>query len=315
MVAVTTRTVDPDEDGIRLDRWFKRHYPKASHGQIEKLARTGQIRIDGKRCKAGSRVVHGQAIRIPPGVEEHQIPAQSYKASDEAALKEMTLYQDDDVIVINKPSGLAVQGGSKTSHHLDAMMKSLAGADGGAPKLTHRLDKDTSGLLVVARNSFAASRLARSFQSREVEKLYWALCFGVPRPDRGQISSLMEGASEDSRGVRKQAQTRYRVIASAGQAYSWLALEPLTGRTHQLRIHCSEIGHPIVGDKKYAEKREISGRVTNKLHLHARGLRFAHPRSGQNLRFTAPLTGHMATTWSLFEFQAEDADAFSYELR
>ncbi len=310
MAEVRKQIVTADEDGVRLDRWFKRHYPSTNHHTIEKLLRTGQIRVDGKRCKAGSRVSAGEEIRIPPSLSQPAQVRKQVSQTDKRLLEAMTLYRDDDIVVLNKPSGLAVQGGSKTQAHLDGMFHSLESKGGQRPKLVHRLDKETSGVLIAGCNEFAASRLAEAFRARRVTKLYWALCFGVPRPARGKIKSSVQ-KSNDRTAPAKMAETSYRVISAAGRRFAWLGLEPRTGRTHQLRLHCLEMGHPLVGDRRYhlPNYQLVDANIPKKLHLHARVLALKHPRTGEDLRFVAQLSDHMQETWSLLGFQAPiDAD-------
>jgi 23S rRNA pseudouridine955/2504/2580 synthase len=316
--AVRTIEVAEVEAGSRLDRWFKRHYPNLSHGRIEKLLRTGQIRVDGRRVKAGLRLTAGMRIRVPP-IED--APAAARKTArtrepsrqDAARLRALVLYKDDDVIAIDKPPGLAVQGGTKTLIHLDAMLDALKLGNDERPRLVHRLDKDSSGVLILARNAAAASRLAASFRRREARKTYWAITVGVPSPREGKVDLAL--AKLPGRGgermvadtdAGKRAITYYSVIETAGRTAAFLALSPLTGRTHQLRAHCAHLGTPILGDGKYGAKAAfLAGRgVSRKLHLHALSLSIPHPRAGR-IDVTAPLPAHMVETFALFGFDAE----------
>lgn len=267
MTGVETVEVTADDDDIRLDRWFRRRYPGLKHGALEKLLRTGQIRIDGKRVKANFRLTAGQQVRIPP--QAAALPSESPRrevrkldAGDAAFVQSLVIYRDDDVIALNKPPGLAVQGGTKTTRHLDAMLDGLRFGAKERPKLVHRLDRDTSGVLLLARNAKTAARLGKAFQGRNVRKIYWALVAGVPAMAKGRID-LPLGKRLGPRGERmmpdeaegKSAITLYSVIESAANTAAWLALWPLTGRTHQLRVHCAAIGHPIAGDGNTAAKR------------------------------------------------------------
>ncbi len=312
--------VEAEEAGLRLDRWFKRHYPHLSHGQLEKLIRTGQVRLDGGRVKAGVRLQAGQRIRIPPHLDEMARPAPSrppLTADDISFVRALVLYRDDDVIVLDKPSGLAVQGGSKTPRHLDGLLEALRFEAAERPRLVHRLDRDTSGVLLLARSARAAAHLTKAFKGRAVRKTYWGLCLGVPRPVRGRIDLPLEKraaaasgrermapASEES-ATALRAETDYVVVAQAAHKLAWLALRPLTGRTHQLRAHCAAIGHPLLGDVKYGGPAAANPFVRSaspcRLHLHARRLQLILP-SGRPLDVTAPLPPHMAETWDFFEF-------------
>ncbi|MGF1641077.1 MAG: RluA family pseudouridine synthase [Rhodospirillales bacterium] len=323
MSGVETVAVTADEAGVRLDRWFRRHYPQVPHGRLEKWLRSGQVRLDGRRVKANARLEAGQTIRVPPLGDAPASrsrprpaprPAPS-AAGDEAAkaLAARILHRDDQVLVIDKPAGLAVQGGTGTHRHLDAMLDGL-GFGGDRPRLVHRLDKDTSGVLVLARTAAAAAALTRAFRGREVRKLYWAVVVGVPRPAAGRLDlplAKREGphgeqmAPDVEKGLR--AVTDYRTVERAGKRAAWLALEPLTGRTHQLRVHCVALGTPILGDRKYGGPGAVleGGQLSNRLHLHARRIALPHPAGG-TLVVTAPLPDHMRATWRFFGFAADE---------
>jgi 23S rRNA pseudouridine955/2504/2580 synthase len=309
--------VAADEEGQRLDRWFKRRFPGLGHGRLEKLLRTGQVRVDGARAKAGLRLQRGQRVRVPPLDETRSrpppAPRREVSADDARALGAAVLSRDDSVLVINKPPGLAVQGGSKTVRHLDAMLDVLRFGSSERPRLAHRLDKDTSGVLVLGRTARATARLAAAFKAREARKLYWAVVVGVPRPRRGRIeSTLAKGGAKGGEKVGesaagKKAVTLYQVVDRAGARAAWLALMPLTGRTHQLRAHCVALGTPILGDGKYGGRAAFvpgSG-LGDKLHLHAREIVLPHPDGGL-LRVTAPLPPHMAAAWEMLGFDTED---------
>ena len=319
---VETITVAGDDVSLRLDRWFRRHYPTLAHGRLEKLLRTGQIRVDGKRAKAGDRVAPGQAIRVPPldaAEAGASPPRRRVSPSDQAMLQAMILHRDDQIIVLNKPPGLAVQGGTRSERHLDGLLDALCFGYSERPRLVHRLDKDTSGVLAIARTATAAAFLTRAFRDKATRKIYWALVLGRPKPAEGRIGlALAKQAGQHGERVRpdpdegKHALTYYRVLDSAGERASWLALLPVTGRTHQLRAHCAAIGTPILGDPKYGGgETQLTGLPNGqRLHLHARELALPHPQGGV-LRVTAPLPPHMRQSWEFFGFPGEAKDPFS----
>ena len=322
MTGVIQRVIKPDEDGIRIDRWFSRHFPQLTHGALEKLLRTGQVRINGARVKASHRVSKGESVRIPPLPVKAQSeavdkPVVRLPQKDKLFIRGLVLYQDQDVIVLNKPAGLAVQGGTKTERHVDGLLPGLVAEGEERPRLVHRLDRDTSGVLVVAANARAAAALAQSFRARDTRKTYWALTQGLPLPRAGKIdAALIKRAAADGREkVRvafddeeedvKSAVTLFETMETA-TTIAWLALMPLTGRTHQLRAHCAAIGTPIMGDGKYGgEPSRRHGEIPKKLMLHARELRIRHP-NGKWLDLVAPLPAHMAKVWDMFGFDQDD---------
>ncbi len=318
MPAVQHRTVADDDADSRLDRWFKRHFPDLGHGRLEKLLRTGQVRVDGKRAKAGQRLVAGQTIRVPPlgeapATDPAPAPARRVTDREVAELRKLVLHEDPSVLVLDKPAGLAVQGGSKLgSRHLDAMLDALAGPGGERPRLVHRLDRDTSGLLLLGRTAAAARALTASFRGKSARKLYWAAVVGYPNPVIGRIDRPLAKtaggrgqlvAADDEDG--KRAVTDYRVVDAAGRRAAWVALSPQTGRTHQLRVHMAGLGTPILGDGKYGGAGAFlaGADVARQVHLHARRLRLPHPDGG-TLDVTAPLSAHMAGTWRYLGFSA-----------
>ena len=322
MTGVETVTVRPEDGAGRLDRWFKRHYPGLSHGRLEKLLRTGQVRVDGKRAKAGDPVAPGQAIRVPPlpqGPLPPPIVAPRPRPQDLALLRDAVIYRDDCALVVNKPPGLAVQGGTNTERHVDALLDGLRFDSAERPRLVHRLDKDTSGVLLIARNAAAASFFTRAFRDKTTRKIYWAVVVGIPELRQGRIDLALAksgGAgrervhADDEEG--KTAITYYRVVDHAGGRASWLALLPVTGRTHQLRAHCAALGTPILGDRKYggAGAQLAGGAGAQRLHLHARSLEIPQPNGGV-LRVTAPLPPHMRKTWEFFGFDHDAPDPFA----
>ena len=310
---------------MRLDRWFKQHYPGLGHGRLEKLLRTGQVRVDGRRAKAGQRLDAGQAIRVPPLGETDQAPARldrpALSDADARMVRSMVLYRDDDVIAVNKPAGLAVQGGAKTSRHLDGMLDALRFDAPERPRLVHRLDRDTSGVLLLARTAPAARALTASFRGKDAAKLYWAATAGVPDRDEGIIDlALAKRAGAGRAGGEavapdpesgQSAVTAYRVIDRAGDRAAFLALWPKTGRTHQLRVHCAAIGHPILGDGKYGGPAAFPGGegIAGRLHLHARRIVLPHPAGRGHIDVIAPLSAHMADTWKTLGFSTRSKAA------
>jgi len=318
------RTIDADDDGARLDRWFKRHYPNVTHVLLEKLLRKGEVRLDGKRAKAADRLVAGQTMRLPPQVihakdQRPEKPLAQEKhplaTKDMGSLADRILYMDKQVIVIDKPPGLATQGGSGLSKHVDGMLDSLQYEKPTRPKLVHRLDRDTSGVLLIARTALAASGLSASLALRDTSKIYWALTRGVPKQKHGVIKAALakEGVrgkdermtvSEDDEA--KAAVTEYAVMGTAGSEFAWVAARPITGRTHQIRVHLASLGTPIVGDFKYGGTDSRGrGDIADKLHLHARSIDIGRPDGGR-LQATAPLSPHMVKSWKLLGFDPDD---------
>ena len=318
---VQTVTVGPDEDGMRLDRFFEARYPGLSFSHIQRIIRKGEVRVNGKRAQPKDRLQKGQAIRIPPLKIEPPKPRDDATSDqkDRAFIKSITLYEDDDVLVLNKPMGLAVQGGSGTYRHIDGMLGSMTGKDGQRPRLVHRLDKDTSGCLLVAKTRFAATALAKTFRTRSARKIYWAMVAGVPRPKQGRVSTFLAKEDREDESMMRIARhgedgashavTYYAVVDTAAQKLAWLSLKPVTGRTHQLRAHMEHIGHPIIGDEKYfrIENYEFPGGMQNRLHLLARRIVVPHPRGG-TIDITAPLPPHMQQSWNLLGLDAARYD-------
>lgn len=317
---VRTFTVTDEDDGIRLDRWFRRNLPEISFGQVSRWARTGQLRVDGKRAAPGDRIESGQTVRVPPQGDEaptaRSQPKLETLSEDEIDfVRSLVIEEDPAAIVVNKPPGLATQGGTKTDNHLDRLLGGLVNEGASRPKLVHRLDKDTSGVLLVARSPRSASFFSKAFSGRTARKVYWAVVIGVPPVEDGLIDlpiAKQPGTGGEKMHVDEKegltARTRYRVIERAGNRAAWVELQPQTGRTHQLRVHMAAIGHPILGDGKYGgQEAFLTGAISRKLHLHARRLRIDHPDGGR-IDVTAELPEHFAQTMGSLGFDLELGD-------
>lgn len=317
-------TVAPDDEGVRLDRWFKRHLPQVGFATVTRWARTGQLRVDGKRVKPEERLVAGQVLRVPPGGEQDmRKPRARRELSPEeiAQARGMVIHETPSAIVLNKPPGLATQGGTKTLHHVDGLLDAFVSGDEPRPRLVHRLDKDTSGVLLVARTPGSAAHFSRRFSGRSARKIYWALVVGVPEVSEGTIDAPL--AKQPGSGGEKMhideesgqaAKTRYRVVERAGNRAAWVELEPLTGRTHQLRVHMAAMGHPIVGDGKYGGPDAfLTGSVSRKMHLHARRLKIDAPEGG-TIDVIADLPTHFAASMDQlgFDLTASKAEPLVY---
>ncbi|WND01575.1 RluA family pseudouridine synthase [Temperatibacter marinus] len=317
MSGVQHVVVKEEDAGIRIDRWFQRHYPTIGFGKIQKLMRKGYIRLDGKRVKGAERIEEGMEIRVPPfGTDEHTPKPKHRMTLTENDIKEVrswVLYKDEHMIVVNKPAGLPTQGGTGQTRHLDGLLDALKYDSENRPKLVHRLDKDTSGALVLGRTPRATGLLTKAFQTKHTDKRYWAIVIGCPKMREGRIKMKMDKLP-GKHGERmvpteegKNSLTDYEVVDNAQKASAWLTLKPHTGRTHQLRLHCSEIGHPIVGDGKYGGKESyLSGEVSRKLHLHARFIDIPHPETHERIRIEAPLPPHMKATFNMLGFEVSD---------
>ena len=322
MSGVETREVAADEDAIRLDHWFKQHFPDLGYGRLQKLLRTGQVRVDGRRAKAGLRLTVGQSVRIPP-ISDQPAPRKKREPlseEDTRFVRSLVIHRDDDVLVIDKPAGLAVQGGTATFRHIDGMLDALTYDAPERPRLVHRLDKDTSGVMVLARNRKAAAHLGRSFNGKSARKIYWAATAGVPSLNRGRIDLPLH--KMPARGGErmvvdedegKRAVTLYAVLERSGNRIAWVAFWPQTGRTHQIRVHAAAMRTPILCDGKYggADAFLQSDAVPRQLHLHAREISLPHPNGKGRLAVSAALPPHMRETWSHMGFAMDqDEDPF-----
>jgi 23S rRNA pseudouridine955/2504/2580 synthase len=320
-MSVETIEVARDEAGMRLDRWFRVHFPDVTYGYLQKLLRSGQVRLDSARVHANARLETGQKVRVPAAVRQPAkarpsvAPPLGLSNGDRDFIEGLILFEDEDVFVLNKPYGVAVQGGTATRRHIDGLLAGMVDRFGDRPRLVHRLDRDTTGVLLVAKHRDAAAKLGRIFQTRSAAKTYWALVKGVPKPPQGKVeAALVKAAGPDGDRVRKalpgeqdkamHATTHYSVIDRVAHKASWVSLKPVTGRQHQLRAHMALIGHPIVGDNKYeGDKVLADSGIEGKLHLHARRLVIPHPGGG-TIDVTAPLSEHMRKTWALLGLDA-----------
>lgn len=343
MSGVQVIEIGPDDADQRLDRWFRRNFPQISQGHIEKMCRKGELRVDGGRVKASTRIVAGQSVRVPP-LPDTAAPEklqEKVTEADAAMIQAAVIFRDDHIIALNKPPGLPSQGGSKQTRHVDGLAEALRFGFEEKPRLVHRLDKDTSGILLLARTRKMAGALTEAFRARETRKIYWAAVAGVPSPPMGTIRyGLVKASGHGAKGEAekmlcvhprdvettpgaKRAVTDYAVLASLANRTSWIALVPVTGRTHQLRAHMAELGHPVIGDGKYGGSgqdnlgdgwgAQLGGEISRKLHLHARSLSLTHPETGARLALTAPLPDHMARTWGTFDWHAADVPADPFE--
>lgn len=340
MSGVQLIRVGPDEGEQRLDRWLKKRFPQLSQGAVEKMCRTGQLRVDGGRVKAATRLEVGQQVRVPPLPDTTPAAPRISRGpripeSDQAMIRAAVLWRDEHVIALNKPPGLPSQGGSgQGSRHVDGLTEALMFGFKDRPKLVHRLDKDTSGVLLLARTDRVARALSEAFRAKTTRKIYWAAVAGVPHPRMGTVRYGLVKAPGRGRGGEgekmiavhprdidttegaKRATTDYAVLDALGSRVSWCALVPITGRTHQLRAHMAELGHPIVGDGKYGGSgqenlgdgwgAQLGGEISRKLHLHARSISFDHPITGKRITLTAPLPEHMQRTWKTLGWHEND---------
>jgi 23S rRNA pseudouridine955/2504/2580 synthase len=344
-MTVQNLTVTEDEGEQRLDKWLRRRFPQLNQVAVEKLCRTGQIRVDSGRVKASDRVLPGQTVRVPPlpdAAPRTEARVEGVSAADARMIQSAVLWKDEHMIILNKPAGLPSQGGSgQGDRHVDGLAEALKFGYKEKPKLVHRLDKDTSGVLMLARTDRVARALSEALRHRNARKIYWAVVAGVPHPRQGSIKFALEKAPGRGRGGEgekmlcvhpakmaehpdaKRAHTDYFTLWFLGTRMSWMALEPITGRTHQLRAHMAEIGHPILGDGKYGGSDTenlgdgwgagAGGELSRKLHLHARSLTIEHPITKKLMTFTAPLPEHMARTWKLLDWKEDDVPADPFE--
>ncbi len=320
MSGVAHITVSADDDGQRLDRFLKKHVPDLPYGLAQKLMRKGQVRVDGKRAKTDTRLQEGQEIRIPPFHIDIKERKEKPLSQEEIALaKSLVVYEDDQTLVLNKPSGMATQGGTGQTQHVDRLLAAFVNGEGVKPRLVHRLDKDTSGVLLLARSAGAARKLGEAFKTRQIKKTYLAVVSPVPERDRGEIRAALRkagGAGKERMIVDedegKKARTLFRVLERVGKRVALVAFWPLTGRTHQIRVHAELAGWPILGDGKYGYDKEPfeAFDLSNRLHLHAYRIMFPHPSNRRMIEVVAPVPEDLRRTWESFNFNEWDEDLF-----
>lgn len=301
------------DDGVRLDRWFQRHYPHIGHGELQKLLRKKLVKVDGKRAEAKQHIRQGQVIKHPEFEKPSPELTKQKPLKKPDWLDESVLYADRNLLIINKPSGLPTQGGSKQTTHLDRLLPLLNDDSGATPKLVHRLDKDTSGVLVLARSAKAADILMKAFSERQIEKYYWALLAGVPPIVKGEeegeikapLGKRVYGGEEKMAVTQegKPAYTRYRIIEKLAQRLSFVELMPHTGRKHQLRVHMAYLECPILGDGKYGGDRAFPEglQIPKKMHLHARRIVIPATCFGEEIIVEAPIPSHFEKSFELLE--------------
>lgn len=291
-MAVKLVKVKEQDDGMRLNRWFLKYYPDLPLSRLQKLLRTKQIKVDGKKVEASLKLQAGWEIRIPPLEDKPQEKNKDFVSDKNAELiQSMVIYKDNNIIVLNKPSGLAVQGGTNTFHHIDAWLPALKYEKEEAPKLVHRIDKDTSGLLVLARDRKNAEILTKAFREHNLQKTYLALVRGCPKKMSGEIKAPLEKIGEKSvvASEGKKALTDYKVLDNVGDKFALIEAKPLTGRTHQIRAHLEYIGTPIVGDDKYfGEVKEKVSDITDKLYLHSYKIDLSSIYKGMKIKAELP---------------------------
>lgn len=320
-------TVSEDDDGQRLDRWLKKHVPEIPYGLAQKLIRKGQFRVDGKRAKADTRLAKGQEVRVPPHEDKPKDAKPRLSAEDAAFIRSLVIHDDGDIIALNKPYGLPCQGGSKVKRHIDGMLDALADKKGVRPRLVHRLDKDTSGVLLLARSAKVAKALGAQFKGRDIKKIYWAIVSPTPDAMGGTIRAALikAGGGNKERMVvdekeGKNAVTEFEVLEHAHKQAAFVAFWPRTGRTHQIRVHAELIDSPIVGDPKYRgipaapgehkmEPQDLSDlHLAKRLHLHARQIVCKHPTRNGMLDISAPLPPDLKNSWKALGFNPNNKD-------
>jgi len=288
--------VSNDFSGSRLDRWIKKHYPDISHSDLEIALRKGDIKVNDSKAKSNYRINLSDKISVSSFLNNKKKPSKNnYKRSSRKEIENMLIYEDDEILVINKPYGIPVQGGSKIKKHIDGLLRSSYTSL--QPRLVHRIDRETSGILLVALNRKIADFLSYSFREKKITKFYWAITYGNLSKKARVIDKRLKRKNSNT---YIDALTEYTNYMNFKDKLNFMVYKPITGRNHQIRIHSYDLGVPILGDKKYGYNLDDN----KKLHLHSKSIEFIHP-NGKKMYFEADLPPHMQETWNLYNLPYE----------